>query len=226
MMKTQELVKLNNEKRKTLNDENTKYYEAMLLYIRTSFRKKEVETEEILAELLDHLLDAQENEQTAKEIFGASPTEYAKEITDELPTMDLKENILYFAPFIFELFAILLLVNGIFNPLLKYALDIGEVKDTIYLGSTMVEGILIIIVSAIFLYLLIKSVRNPIFNIENKVIEFVLYWIFAMLFISLFVVISYLVPDFGYLITISIYNQILLGLIFAISGYTLYKINN
>ena len=140
--------------------------------------------------------------------------------------MDLKENILYFAPFIFELFAILLLVNGIFNPLLKYALDIGEVKDTIYLGSTMVEGILIIIVSAIFLYLLIKSVRNPIFNIENKVIEFVLYWIFAMLFISLFVVISYLVPDFGYLITISIYNQILLGLIFAISGYTLYKINN
>ena len=224
-MKTQELVKLNNEKRKTLNDENTKYYEAMLLYIRTSFRKKEVETEEILAELLDHLLDAQENEQTAKEIFGASPTEYAKEITDELPTMDLKENILYFAPFIFELFAILLLVNGIFNPLLKYALDIGEVKDTIYLGSTMVEGILIIIVSAIFLYLLIKSVRNPIFNIENKVIEFVLYWIFAMLFISLFVVISYLVPDFGYLITISIYNQILLGLIFAISGYTLYKIN-
>ena len=225
-MKTQELVKLNNEKRKTLNDENTKYYEAMLLYIRTSFRKKEVETEEILAELLDHLLDAQENEQTAKEIFGASPTEYAKEITDELPTMDLKENILYFAPFIFELFAILLLVNGIFNPLLKYALDIGEVKDTIYLGSTMVEGILIIIVSAIFLYLLIKSVRNPIFNIENKVIEFVLYWIFAMLFISLFVVISYLVPDFGYLITISIYNQILLGLIFAISGYTLYKINN
>ncbi len=226
MMKTQELVKLNNEKRKTLNDENTKYYEAMLLYIRTSFRKKEVETEEILAELLDHLLDAQENEQTAKEIFGASPTEYAKEITDELPTMDLKENILYFAPFIFELFAILLLVNGIFNPLLKYALDIGEVKDTIYLGSTTVEGILIIIVSAIFLYLLIKSVRNPIFNIENKVIEFVLYWIFAMLFISLFVVISYLVPDFGYLITISIYNQILLGLIFAISGYTLYKINN
>lgn len=225
-MKTQELVKLNNEKRKTLNDENTKYYEAMLLYIRTSFRKKEVETEEILAELLDHLLDAQENEQTAKEIFGASPTEYAKEITDELPTMDLKENILYFAPFIFELFAILLLVNGIFNPLLKYALDIGEVKDTIYLGSTTVEGILIIIVSAIFLYLLIKSVRNPIFNIENKVIEFVLYWIFAMLFISLFVVISYLVPDFGYLITISIYNQILLGLIFAISGYTLYKINN
>ena len=54
-MKAEELVKLNNEKRKTLNDENTKYYEAMLLYIRTSFRKKEVETEEILAELLEHL---------------------------------------------------------------------------------------------------------------------------------------------------------------------------
>ncbi|MGO1478994.1 DUF1129 family protein, partial [Senegalia sp. (in: firmicutes)] len=80
-MKTKELIKLNNEKREKLTDENLKYYEEVLIYIRSSLDKKEVETEEILAELLDHLLDAEENGKTAKEIFGASPTEYAKEIT-------------------------------------------------------------------------------------------------------------------------------------------------
>ncbi|MGO1371761.1 MAG: DUF1129 family protein [Senegalia sp. (in: firmicutes)] len=226
MMKTKELIKLNNEKREKLTDENLKYYEEVLIYIRSSLDKKEVETEEILAELLDHLLDAEENGKTAKEIFGASPTEYAKEITEELPSMNLKENILFFTPSILFLFAGVLLVNAIFTPLLNYALNIGEVKDTIYLGSIIVEGLLVILVSAIFLYLLMKSIRNPNFNIKNKVIKFLVYWLFSMLYIALFTLIFYLIPDFGYKVTIPVYIQLLLGAIFAISGFAIYKSNN
>lgn len=225
-MKTKELIKLNNEKREKLTDENLKYYEEVLIYIRSSLDKKEVETEEILAELLDHLLDAEENGKTAKEIFGASPTEYAKEITEELPSMNLKENILFFTPSILFLFAGVLLVNAIFTPLLNYALNIGEVKDTIYLGSIIVEGLLVILVSAIFLYLLMKSIRNPNFNIKNKVIKFLVYWLFSMLYIALFTLIFYLIPDFGYKVTIPVYIQLLLGAIFAISGFAIYKSNN
>ncbi|MGO1369827.1 DUF1129 family protein [Senegalia sp. (in: firmicutes)] len=225
-MKTKELIKLNNEKREKLTDENLKYYEEVLLYIRTSFRKKEVESEEILAELLDHLLDAQKNGKTAKEIFGASPTEYAKEITEELPTMNLKEKLLFFAPSALFLFAGVLLVNAIFTPLLNYALNIGEIKDTIYLGSIIVEGLLITLVSAVFLYLLMKSVRDSNFNIKNKVIKFLVYWLFSMLYIALFTLIFYLIPDFGYKVTIPVYIQLLLGAIFAISGFAIYKSNN
>lgn len=225
-MKVQELVKLNNEKRKQLNDENLKYYEDVLLYIRTSLGKKEIETEETLAELLDHLLDAQENGRTAEEVFGQEPQEYAKEITEELPTMDLKEKILFFGPSLLFLFAGILLANSIIGSLISYALNIGNIKDTIYLGSLLVEGVLILIISAVFLYLFMKSVRDSNSNIKNKLIEFLVYWLFASLYIALFTLIFYFVPDFGYIITVPIYIQILLGAILAISGYIIYKVNN
>lgn len=225
-MKVQELVKLNNEKRKQLNDENLKYYEDVLLYIRTSLGKKEIETEETLAELLDHLLDAQENGRTAEEVFGQEPQEYAKEITEELPTMDLKEKILFFGPSLLFLFAGILLANSIIGSLISYALNIGNIKDTIYLGSLLVEGVLILIISAVFLYLFMKSVRDSNSNIKNKFIEFLVYWLFASLYIALFTLIFYFVPDFGYIITVPIYIQILLGAILAISGYIIYKVNN
>jgi len=225
-MKVQELVKLNNEKRKKLNDENLKYYEDVLLYIRTSLGKKEIETEETLAELLDHLLDAQENGKTAEEVFGQEPQEYAKEITDELPKMDIKEKILFFAPSILFLFSGLLLVNGIITPLFNYALNIGNIKDTIYLGSLLVEGVLVLIVSAVFIYLFMKSVRTSLFKNINKIIEFFIYWIFSILYIGLFILIFLFIPDFGYVISVPIYIQILLGVILAISGYIIYKINN
>lgn len=64
-MNSQELIKLNNKKREKLNEENLKYYEDMLVYLRLSFLKSEQETEELLNELLDHLLEAQEEGKTS-----------------------------------------------------------------------------------------------------------------------------------------------------------------
>ncbi|WP_130805581.1 DUF1129 family protein [Senegalia massiliensis] len=225
-MKAQELIKLNNEKREKLNDENLKYYEGMLLYIRTSWSKKEFETEEILSELLDHLLDAQENGKTAEEVFGQEPQEYAKQITNELPKMNVKERILFFAPATLFLIAGVLLVNGIFNPLLYYTLNIGTLNKTIYLGSLLLKSILVLIIFAIFIYIVMKAARMLIFKNINKKIEFFIYWMLSTLYIGLFVVIFYFVPDFGYIITVPIYIQILLGAILAISGYIIYKVNN
>ncbi|WP_347862474.1 hypothetical protein U0355_04750 [Salimicrobium sp. PL1-032A] len=58
-MQKKEMIKSNNEKRKELTEENREYYEDMLLYIRLSYSKSEQDMEEVLAELLDHLLEAQ-----------------------------------------------------------------------------------------------------------------------------------------------------------------------
>ena len=63
-MNAEQLAELNFEKRKELTKENLKYYEDMLLYIRLSYDKSEQETEEILSELLDHLLEAQKEGRT------------------------------------------------------------------------------------------------------------------------------------------------------------------
>lgn len=72
-MNSQELIKLNNKKREKLNEENLKYYEDMLVYLRLSFLKSEQETEELLNELLDHLLEAQEEGKDFTEVFGDDP---------------------------------------------------------------------------------------------------------------------------------------------------------
>lgn len=226
MMKAQELIKLNNEKRINLNDENLKYYEDVLLYIRTSLGKKEIETEEILAELLEHLLDAQKNGKTAEEIFGASPTEYAKEITDELPKIDLKENILFFMQVASIFLGSMLLFGGVLNLFSYYILDIGKLNRTIYLGSTILESSIILVLVPLFIYFIIKSLRWTLFKKLNKLAGFFAMWIIGTLSIGLFVLILYLISNFGYVIIIPIYIQILLGVIFAISGFTLYKINN
>ncbi|WP_347835339.1 hypothetical protein [Gracilibacillus sp. JCM 18860] len=68
------LIEQNNQKRKLLNEENKKVYEEMLLYVRLFFNKSEQESEEILMELLDHLLDAQGEGKSAKEVFGDDPS--------------------------------------------------------------------------------------------------------------------------------------------------------
>ena len=72
-MNVKEMVELNNQRRKLLTKENLKYYEDMLVYIRLSYDKSDQEIEEVLLELLDHLLEAQKEGRTAKEVFGRNP---------------------------------------------------------------------------------------------------------------------------------------------------------
>ncbi len=61
------------EKRKELTEENRKVYEDMLTYLRLSYNKSERETEEILLELLNHLLEAQKAGKSAEEILALIP---------------------------------------------------------------------------------------------------------------------------------------------------------
>ena len=73
MRGTKELVKENNEKRELLTKENEKLYSDFMLYIRTNFKVSEQEGEEILMDILDHLLAAQEEGRTAEDLFGDDP---------------------------------------------------------------------------------------------------------------------------------------------------------
>lgn len=82
-MNTKDLIQLNNEKREQLTEKNSEYYGDMLVYIRTNFNKSERYTEEVLLELLEHLLQAQEEGRTAKEVFGEDPKAYCNDIIGE-----------------------------------------------------------------------------------------------------------------------------------------------
>jgi len=78
-MTAEEMIKLNNERRKLLNEKNREYYEKMLLYLRFS-PIPEKTTEELLLEMLDHLLIAQQEGRSAEDVFGTDPEAYCKEV--------------------------------------------------------------------------------------------------------------------------------------------------
>ena len=60
-MKAKDLIELNNEKRKLLTTENETAYSDMLIYIRLA-KVPEYHAEELLIEILDHLIEAQQEE--------------------------------------------------------------------------------------------------------------------------------------------------------------------
>ncbi|MGA4498375.1 hypothetical protein CN520_10520 [Bacillus cereus] len=78
-MTEKEMVQLNNKKRKLLTPENEAAYGDMLIYLRlTSVPQKQME--ELLLEILDHLLEAQEDGKTAHNIFGEDLKAYCDEL--------------------------------------------------------------------------------------------------------------------------------------------------
>ncbi|MGN1385586.1 MAG: DUF1048 domain-containing protein [Bacillus sp. (in: firmicutes)] len=83
-MKVEDLVKENAEKQKLLSEENEKVYGDILLYIRLS-SVDEKWSEELLLEILDHILEGQAEGKSAREIVGDDPKAYCEELLAELP---------------------------------------------------------------------------------------------------------------------------------------------
>lgn len=76
MTKEEKLIEKNNELREQLTPENKEYYEKVLIYLRTkSLFHDELEIENILIELLQDILEAQKNNESAEDYFGKNPIE-------------------------------------------------------------------------------------------------------------------------------------------------------
>lgn len=91
-MKAKDLIELNNQKRKLLTKENENAYSDMLIYIRLA-KVPEYQAEELLIEILDHLIEAQQEEKNAYDIFGDDLQAYCDEIITALPKQSLWEQL-------------------------------------------------------------------------------------------------------------------------------------
>lgn len=91
MMTEKEMVKLNNEKRKLLTPENEAAYGDMLVYLRIS-NVPEQQMEELLLEILDHLIEAQAENKNAYDIFGDDLQSYCDELISALPAQTKLEK--------------------------------------------------------------------------------------------------------------------------------------
>lgn len=127
-MTEEEMVEKNNELRKQLTKENLKYYEDMLVYLRLS-RISSKKTEELLLEILDHLLIAQKEGRTAEDVFGPDPEAYCEEVIQSMGRHSLLSFSRYAFIFSVGLYVVFLL-DGIFRlivePLLSYFIDLPQ----------------------------------------------------------------------------------------------------
>lgn len=85
MNSTKLVIQQNNELREELNEENKAYYEEMLVYMRVrSWLKDEEKVEEVLMQVLQDMVSAQEESIPAEKYFGKNPQTYANQILSNL----------------------------------------------------------------------------------------------------------------------------------------------
>ncbi|TDL32048.1 DUF1129 family protein [Jeotgalibacillus sp. S-D1] len=146
MTTTTAYIQQNNERRKKLNDQNESFYSDILLYVRSSNVDQRA-GEELLLELLEHLIDAQERGRRAADVFGEDPEGYCKSLVDELPKETLTGKLLlwlymaaYGAMWMFGLMGFMqLLFPELNKPVsLTHLLIFGSVFITIPLAAMVV----------------------------------------------------------------------------------------
>lgn len=109
MNKTQEMIQQNNELREQLEPENKKYYEDLMEYVRYGSNfKNDNKIEEILLQVLQDLIMAQEDGISAEAYFGKDPKESANDLLSSLDNdwlMPLKMFGVVLATYFFMSFA-------------------------------------------------------------------------------------------------------------------------
>uniref|UniRef100_C5D3X7 DUF1129 domain-containing protein n=1 Tax=Geobacillus sp. (strain WCH70) TaxID=471223 RepID=C5D3X7_GEOSW len=224
-MNAKDLAVLNNEKRKQLNEHNRNYYEDMLVYIRSHLLLSEQQSEELLMELLDHLLEAQKHGKSAEDVFGKDPKAYCDELIGQLPK-EKRRNIYAFIGYLMiQLFALITLATGAVELVAELFTD---VDDTVYLGKAFVLFVIECAVILLVVALVMLSVRKSVFcdvlsTFGSKVKEFLVVLFAFCLVIGMFVLVERLIPEFGYRIEAGGMVRILFGLFVLAMTWSLNK---
>ncbi|WP_164514988.1 DUF1129 family protein [Paenibacillus lentus] len=95
-MKMKEFIEETNQLRAQMNPENEEYFGNLAIYLRSS-RIAQNKAEELLLETAQHLLEAQRDGKTAREVFGENPEQYFQELIEHLPKQSLGEKISNYA---------------------------------------------------------------------------------------------------------------------------------
>lgn len=194
--KVKKLILENNKLREQLNNENKKYYEKLLVYIRTAgMFYDDYETENLLLEILQDSILAQKNGESIEDFFGRSPQEEADELIRNLGH-ESKTKILKFTGIIFCI--------SIFFPLLSMFNGDKGINPIIII----LDGILSLVVVNVIFFIMHKGIYKNI--IKNKITSFILIWISFSAVIALFVVIDIFTPD---VVTLYIPNSMKISMI-------------
>ncbi|WP_075619059.1 DUF1129 family protein [Paenisporosarcina indica] len=164
-MKANELIEQNNQKRELLTEENEMYYSKLLMYIRTKLSLSEQQSEEVLMEMLDHLLEGQDEGKSAREIFGDDPKGYADEIIEQLPTEEKRDMVKFLGQLSFNLMGWFLVIRGF--TLLLFSIFV-DVSDTVYILPTIIILGLIALSVSFGVKVILGLIHQSLFNEKSS----------------------------------------------------------
>lgn len=196
-MDVKELIKQNNKKRELLHVNNQVYYEQVLLYIRTRLTLSEQKTEEILMDLLDHLLEAQEDGKSAKDVFGDDPKAYADEVIEQIPDEEKRDMVKFWGRMAFQLTGYYFIWRGI---ILLILAQFSVVDEQLYFIPTLIQMALIggLIFAAIrFIFAWINKTAFDVEGKKGRLKEYVAAGALGAGGFVLIAGINWLLPTFG-----------------------------
>ncbi|WP_042142391.1 DUF1129 family protein [Paucisalibacillus sp. EB02] len=224
-MNSKDFIKLNNDMREKLSEENKEIYEDMLVYIRLNGNKSEQQTEEVLFELLEHLLEAQKEGKTARDVFGHNLRKYCDELIAEIPGEKQSFALLFGAYIVIYFLGILSTFHGIANFVLHQFFDVGSNDFTFSIGSGITVVIIDLVILSGFILIILRWLRNSTFKEKKpkKWVEFLQLWFISMIFIGATVLVPIIMPSFGSEITIPVLFFAVIGVLLFLISFVLNK---
>ncbi|WP_141555039.1 DUF1048 domain-containing protein [Bacillus wiedmannii] len=154
-MNAKDMVELNNKKRELLTPENEAAYGDMLVYLRIS-NVPQQQMEELLLEILDHLIEAQAENKSAYDIFGNDLQSYCNELISALPTQTKLEKTSLIGFAISLLLAIQFGIDAIVSFFILTFGNNGEQFTPVFSIPGTILSVSLIILGILFILYLLK----------------------------------------------------------------------
>ena len=207
-----QLIRENNNKRKQLTKENETYYEQILVYIRSSFFKEERATEELLYEMLDHILLAQKDGKSAQDVFGKEPKQLADELIEMLPR-EKPEKIMAFAA------ETLMKLVGIYFTVIGIPAIFSDEENTLYVGSFLLTIVVLILGMIVILVVALNAFKREASATKNKKIFVVIFTVTFLAVVGSIVAISQFANEIGPQLQTSPYTYFGFGCFLLLASY-------
>ncbi|KEK26138.1 DUF1129 family protein [Bacillus gaemokensis] len=216
-MNARDLAKMNIQKSESLTEENKKVYEGMRIHLGFA-NVPELQLEELLLEILNHMLDGQKDEKNAHEIFGPDLEAYCNELIASLPKRNHWQTI----------------TNFIFMTSIMFGIYFAFTTGTAFIGSFFIEDTrvsiihinLIYIAAALWLAIfmlkiVIRISKREAFTEKQTKYRMKIFIFYQILSFVIFLALAFLILDkFLFSFQLQIWQGAILALIF----YALYKI--
>ncbi|WP_392454883.1 DUF1129 family protein [Chryseomicrobium aureum] len=221
-MKAHELIKLNNEKRELLHVPNKVYYEQLMVYIRTKLLLSEQKSEEILMDMLDHLLEAQEDGKSAKDVFGEDPKAYADDVIEQIPQEEKRDMVKFWGRMAFQLLAYYFIARGVIMAAIAYFDEMPD--DRIYLIPSLIQVGLMVFIVWLLIRLVFRQLHKTAFeeaSLKSRWKEYVGAGVLGALAMAAIGLSNYFLPYFGPYAPFPPASSIGVGAIFLLTSWIL-----